>query len=193
MLHFHIKNHATSTHKNHATWVSEWEKSRNLFTHKSHGTYPHTKTCNLSTTKNYATSPPKKSCNLSIKRSHNLHKKIMQTEWVSERVTKNTQPLHPQKNHATSPDKKLHYLYHYLYKKKSCNLSKKKLCSLSRKKIWNFSTTKSCNRLIFFMEIKHHKNFKMLPWIHHIGCQMCQIDLSKSTEKVQNKNLKIKK
>ena len=31
---------------------------------------------------------------------------------------------------------------------------------------------------------KHHKNRKTLPWERHICCQMCQIALSKSTEKV---------
>ena len=31
---------------------------------------------------------------------------------------------------------------------------------------------------------KHCENRKRLPWEHHIGCQMCQITLSKSTEKV---------
>ena len=31
---------------------------------------------------------------------------------------------------------------------------------------------------------KHCKNRKTLPWEHNIDCQMCQIDLSKSTEKV---------
>ena len=30
--------------------------------------------------------------------------------------------------------------------------------------------------------VKHRENRKPLPWEHHIGCQMCQIALSKSTE-----------
>ena len=34
---------------------------------------------------------------------------------------------------------------------------------------------------------KHRKNRKTLPWEHHIGCQMCQIALSKSTEKKRKK------
>ena len=41
----------TSTKINQATWVSEWEKSRNLSTHKYHATSPHTKSRNRSTTK----------------------------------------------------------------------------------------------------------------------------------------------
>ena len=31
---------------------------------------------------------------------------------------------------------------------------------------------------------KHRENRKTLPWEHHIGCQMCQIALSKRTKKV---------
>ena len=31
---------------------------------------------------------------------------------------------------------------------------------------------------------KHCENRKTLPWEHHIGCQICRITLSKSTEKV---------
>ena len=33
---------------------------------------------------------------------------------------------------------------------------------------------------------KHYKNRNMLPWEHHIGCQMCQVALSKSAEKLNN-------
>ena len=33
---------------------------------------------------------------------------------------------------------------------------------------------------------KHGKNCKTLPWENHIGCQMCKITLSKSTEKNNN-------
>ena len=36
---------------------------------------------------------------------------------------------------------------------------------------------------IYILE-KHRKNCKTLAWEHHIGCQMCRIALSKSTEKV---------
>ena len=46
------KNPATSPQnlqKNKSCNLSEWEKSRNLSTHKNHTTSPHTKSCNLST------------------------------------------------------------------------------------------------------------------------------------------------
>ena len=37
---------------------------------------------------------------------------------------------------------------------------------------------------------KHRKNCKMLPWEDHIGCQICQIALCKSTEKVKKLRLR---
>ena len=70
------KKYATSREINHVTWVSEWviewEKSRNLSTHKNQATSPHTKSPTLSTQKVYhatlaqnnpATSTPKKTRN----------------------------------------------------------------------------------------------------------------------------------
>ena len=71
-------NHETSRKINHATWVSEWEKWRNLSTHKI--------SCNLSLHKitqplflNHATSLPKKIIfPLHMKSTQPLHKKIKQ-------------------------------------------------------------------------------------------------------------------
>ena len=37
--------------------------------------------------------------------------------------------------------------------------------------------------LLSLLVHKHRENRKTLPWEHHIGCQMCQIALSKSVEK----------
>ena len=76
-----------------------------------------------------------------------------------------------------------------LRKKKSCNLKKNKSCNpsdwvrkitqpLHTQKSRNLSTHKITQPLK-----KHRKNCKRLPWEHHIGCQMCQIALSKSTKK----------
>ena len=41
--------------------------------------------------------------------------------------------------------------------------------------------------VICSIRAKHRENCKTLPWEHHISCQMCQIPLSKKTEKVKKK------
>ena len=118
------KNHTTSRKIDHATWVSEWEKSHNLSTHKNHATSPHTKSCNLSTRKNQAT------CPLKNKIMQPLHKKIMQA------LHKKILASSPQKNYATFQQQKISNLStkklcSLSVKKKSCKLNKNKLCNLS--------------------------------------------------------------
>ena len=44
-----------------------------------------------------------------------------------------------------------------------------------------------CHNFCFVVEKKHRENRKTLPWEHHIGCQMCQIALSKSAQKKKEK------
>ena len=56
-------------------------------------------------------------------------------------------------------------------------------------------SAKKCTKLVITMKKKvtrnthnvwekHCENRKSLPWEHHIVCQMCQVVLSKSTDKV---------
>ena len=55
-------------------------------------------------------------------------------------------------------------------------MERKQICIIRIKKHKCFRSLK--------LTIKHCDNLKTLPWEHHIGCQMCQIALHKSTEKV---------
>ena len=52
--------------------------------------------------------------------------------------------------------------------------------------------TKSMHKPKFKSDLltKYRDNRKTLPWEHHIGCQMCQISFSKTTEKVKKKRKK---
>ena len=154
-------------------WVSEWEKSRNLSTHKNHATSPHTKSRNLLTTtksrnlstqKNHATSPkkiiqvlhkenhatsPQKSNATSPQKNHATSRNINHATWVIEKnpttspQTKITQPLHTQ-NQRNLSKKNIKQPPH----KKSCNLSEWVRKITQPLKTKNHATSphqKSCN------------------------------------------------
>ena len=102
-------------------------------------------------TKNHATS--KKSQNLSTQKIIRPLQKITQTcEWVR---TEEKKPFHT---------------------KTSRNLSTQKSRNLSIKKITQLLAKENCTT-----SPKNWENPKMLPWELHIGCQICQIALFKST------------
>ena len=135
-------------------WLSEWEKSSNLSTHKNHATSPNLKSCNLSTKNNATYLFTQK-----ITRPLN-NKKIMQPlHKKNHAISPQTNyTISSQKNHATSIQKSRN-----IHKNKSCNLCEwvsdknhatslhKKVMqhlhkisrNLSQKKSWNLSTQKN--------------------------------------------------
>ena len=133
------------------------------------------KSCNLSMHK--ITQPFFfKSRNLSTKKNHftsSQEKQATSAQTIKQPLHKKiTQP--PQTKTQKSRNLSTNKITQPLHPQNNANSQHKESRNLSVKK-------------------NHRKNRKTLPWEHHIGCQMCQITISKSSEKVQKNNLKKKK
>ena len=128
-------------------------------------------------------------------------KNFARKKFLSENIFFTKKPLHT-KNHATSSHLKSRNLFTLQFTQ---FLNKKSMQPLRRtnhapyrkikhatwvsewEKALNFSTHKNHatsphKKSRNLSRNKHCQNRKMLPWEHHIGCQMCQIAFSKSTE-----------
>ena len=135
---------------------------------------------------------------LHTQQSRNLSKKIMQALHKKKHATS------PQKNHATSPQKN-HTTFRNIARhkilqsiiKKSRNLSTKKIMQVLHEKIMQAPHKKSTQPLHKKIMQPLHKKTTLPSEIlqelqnaalkHHIGCQMSQISLSKSTKIVIKK------
>ena len=70
----------------------------------------------------------------------------------------------------------------FFYWTKWWSLSVEGLLSTGPTRLVFFITWFFCTKPVW---IEHRENCKALPWEHLIGCKMCKIALSKSTEKVK--------
>ena len=174
----------------HATWVSEW---------KNHATSPHKKSCNISTKCNFSTH---------TKIMEPIHQKKSRNLQQNHTTSPPQKSRNLKENHANSPQKVTQPLLKKIYAtsphKKSWNLTTQKIMELAKNHTTfppkNYATSKRNQAPLWVSEkitqSLHPKNHatsqqKTLPELQNAAMRtshwlsMCQIALSKSTEKVK--------